>query len=215
MLARVIARVRRASLVKDVVVATSDQPADDEVERACARAEVQVFRGKEVDVLDRYYQAARRFQAGAVVRISADCPLIDPRVADEVIAVFLKESADYASNTLNRTYPRGLDTEVMTLAALGRAWVEARENYHRVHVTPYIYQNPALFRLRSVQNDQDYSQHRWTVDTPEDLTLVRAIHARLNDKESYDWREVLTVLAQHPGLRELNRHIRQKELAEA
>jgi spore coat polysaccharide biosynthesis protein SpsF len=214
MLDRVVRRTKRASQLSEVVVATTVEPDDDAIVTECDRLGVQVFRGSEDDVLDRYYHAAMTFKAEAVVRITSDCPLIDSSVIDEVVRAFSGETPDYASNSLTRTYPRGLDVEVMTMEALARAWNEATEPYHRVHVTPYLYQHPDVFRLLSLKAEADYSHLRWTVDTPEDLELVRSIYERLGNDDSFGWRSVLTLLADEPSLSELNRHVPQKSLEE-
>ncbi len=214
MLARVVRRVQRAKLVEQVVVATSTENSDVPIIEACASLGVQVTRGSETDVLDRYYQAARRSHAEAVVRITADCPLIDPGVMDQVIAAFLKQRPDYASNIITRTYPRGLDTEVLTIMALERTWKEAIEPYQRVHVTPYFYQNPQLFRLLAVTSTQDYSQQRWTVDTAEDLAFVREIYRQLGNRDDFTWCEVLALIQSDPTLAEMNTDIHQKALHE-
>ncbi len=121
-LARVVERLRRAHLVGELVIATTTDPADDVIVRECESLGVQTFRGAEKDVLDRYYQAALHFNAEAVVRITSDCPLIDPEITDNVIRVFLDQRPDYASNALQRTYPRGLDTEAIAFEALERTW---------------------------------------------------------------------------------------------
>jgi len=213
MLARVVRRVQRATLLDEVVVATTTESVDDAIVIECEDLGVPVFRGDEEDVLDRFYWAARAYQAQIVVRITADCPLISPQIIDRVVGAFLDAEPDYASNcTLEHTYPRGLDTEVMTMAVLEHAWYEAAERYQRVHVTPYLYQNPGLFRLLSVTNDQDYSGYRWTVDTPEDLKFVCAVYNRLGSTGDFSWMDVLALLAQEPALAEMNRDIRQKSL---
>ena len=214
MLSRVVHRSRRAALVDEIVVATTVKPNDDAIVAECKRIDAPIFRGEEENVLDRYFKAAEAYRAEAVVRITSDCPLIDPEIVDEIVHVFLKEKPDYASNALERTFPRGLETEVMTLDSIGRVWREAREAYQRVHVTPYIYQNPALFRLLSVTAEADYSDHRWTVDTPADLDFVQAVYARLGNDDSFSWRHVLKILDREPDLMDLNRHIRQKALEE-
>lgn len=214
MLARVVHRTQRTRQLDEVVVATTVKEMDEAIVSEANKLGVPVFRGDEQDVLDRYYQAALIHRADVVVRITSDCPLIDPEVIDRVVGAFLNETPDYASNGLIRTYPWGLDTEVITLESLARAWREARELYQRTHVTPYIYQHPGKFRLLSVRNDVDYSAYRWTVDTPEDLDFVRAVYARLGAAEKFSWREVLEVLAREPALTELNSHIRQKALEE-
>jgi spore coat polysaccharide biosynthesis protein SpsF len=211
-LERVVSRVRRCRLVSDVVVATSAEPADDVILNECQRLGTEAFRGSEQDVLDRYYRAAQQAGAEVVVRITSDCPLIDPEVSDETIQKFLVERPDYASNALERTYPRGLDTEVMTFAALECAWTEARQAYQREHVTPFLYQHPERFKLLSVKGDHDYSQYRWTLDTPEDLEFLRAVYARSIDHQDLSWRDVLNIVQREPELAEMNRHIVQKTI---
>jgi len=213
-LARVVNRLRRARLIDEVWIATTDRAADDVIVKECRSLAVSVSRGDQEDVLDRYFRAAQLAKADIVVRITSDCPLIDPEITDKTIAAFLQSCPDYASNALARTYPRGLDTEVMFFATLGRAWQEARKPYERVHVTPYIYEHPAEFKLLSVTGDVDYSSHRWTVDTSEDLELLRAIYARLKDNPSFLWQDVLEVLKREPELVELNRFVKQKALHE-
>lgn len=215
MLARVVNRLRRSRLVNEVLVATTDSRSDDVIVKECQSLSVSVSRGDQQDVLDRYFRAAQLSKAALVVRITSDCPLIDPEVTDKTIAAFLEARPDYASNVLTRTYPRGLDTEVMSLSSLARAWQEARKPYEREHVTPFFYEHPAEFRLLSVTGDANYSGHRWTVDTSQDLEFVRAIYDRLNDHPSFLWRDVLDVLDREPGLMDLNRSVAQKALHEA
>lgn len=212
MLARVVRRVRRAALVDRVAVATSDAPEDDVVAAECRRLAVPCFHGSENDVLDRYRRAAGAFSADVVVRVTADCPMIDPGVIDLAIAAFLRARPDYASNTLRRTWPRGLDTEVTTAAALDRAWREATEDYQRVHVMPYFYQNPDRFGLLSVTGPHDLGDWRWTVDTPEDLEFARAIFGRLGPGDGFSWRDVRRLVTAEPSLADINRHVRQKAL---
>jgi spore coat polysaccharide biosynthesis protein SpsF len=214
MLERVVERLRQARLVDEVVIATTDQAADDVIVEECRRRDVRVCRGDENDVLDRYYRAAQTVKAEVVVRVTSDCPLIDAEITDKTIAAFLESRPDYAANTLKRTYPRGLDTEVMSVDALTRAWQDARNAYERTHVTPYIYEHADEFRLLSVTGDADYSGHRWTVDTPEDLELIRAIYTRFENQARFSWREVLAVLEREPALMDLNRSIMQKALRE-
>ena len=213
-LMRVIGRVRQMQMVDDLIVATTTESPDDRVAEMARQNEVQVFRGSEDDVLDRYYKAACAFNAGVVVRITADCPLIDPEVSDHVIQQFFNVHPDYASNTLERTYPRGLDTEVMTFTALHRAWEEASELYQRIHVTPYLYQNPQLFRLLSVTGGVDHSHHRWTLDTGEDLEFLQMVYTRLAGKTGTGWRDVLGIIEREPALAEINRTIAQKAIHE-
>jgi spore coat polysaccharide biosynthesis protein SpsF len=212
MLARVVARLARSRLVDAVMVATTTAPADDAVAQECARLEAGLFRGSEDDVLDRYERAATAAGARTVVRITADCPLIDPAVVDRVIRSLAASAADYASNILVRTYPRGLDTEAFSVDALHEAWARASEPYQRAHVTPYLYEHSERFRLVSVVNDLDASSHRWTVDTPDDLRLLREIYARLENRDDIDWREALALVTREPMLAEINRGVDQKPL---
>jgi spore coat polysaccharide biosynthesis protein SpsF len=213
-LTRVVQRVRRARLIDEVLIATTNEPADNAIVEECERCFVPVFRGDESDVLDRYYRAALACRAAVIVRITSDCPLIDPDITDKTIAAFLDARPDYASNALVRTYPRGLDTEVMTLEALERAWRDAGEPYQRAHVTPYIYQHPDAFTVLPVTGDADYSGHRWTLDTPEDLAFIRAIYARVEDRYNFGWRDVLGILDREPELAEMNRMVLQKAVHE-
>ncbi len=213
MLARVVRRVQRANRVDSVVVATTVDPSDDLVVAACQHLNVPVRRGSVEDVLDRYYQTALALQADTVVRVTADCPLIEPELIDRAVDVFQAEHPDYVSNFFEqRRYPRGLDVEVVSFSALARAWHETTLPYQRAHVTPFIYQHPELFRLVTVTGDEDYSHYRWTVDTWEDLSFIRAVYHRLSNREDVHWREVISLLEREPELTRINQHILQKEL---
>jgi spore coat polysaccharide biosynthesis protein SpsF len=209
-LARVVDRLRRATRVKEIVVATTDSAADEAIVQECHQIEVLTFRGSEFDVLDRYHEAARVFAARAVVRITSDCPVIDPELVDETVRMFHDQRADYASNSLMPSYPRGLDTEVFTTIALERAWRESREPYQREHVTPYFYEHPELFNLISLRSRMDYSRYRWTLDTAADLTLLRKIYARFGSQNDFDWRQAVRLMEREPELAELNSHVVQQ-----
>lgn len=214
MLARVLERLRRSSLINEWLVATTDLPADDAIIAECRRLSVGVSRGDADDVLDRYYRAAQLAKADVVVRITSDCPLIDPAVTDKTITAFLEAHPDFASNCIERTYPRGLDTEVMSFAALAKVWQVAHKRHEREHVTAYFYEHPAEFKMVSVTADADYSSHRWTVDTREDLEFVRAIYARLKSQPEFSGRDVLVLVEREPQLIELNSSVEQKALHE-
>lgn len=214
MLQRVVARTRRANSLADVLVATSTDPADDVVVKECDRLSIRYFRGSESDVLDRYYRAALSLGAKVFVRITSDCPLIDPSVIDRTVSAFYSSGADYAANILQRTYPRGLDTEVFTLEGLERCWREAKDEYQRVHVTPYFYQHPEIFRLHSVTGSQNFSMYRWTVDTPEDLRFIQAVYAQLGPGDEFGWEDVLDLVQREPQLSAINQSVAQKALHE-
>lgn len=211
MLAHVVQRTLRCPVINEVVVATTVLTRDDPIIDECRRLGLgNPFRGSESDVLDRYYWAAKQAHADCVVRITSDCPLIDPEVIGEALQLFMRAEADYVSNTLTRTYPRGLDAEVISHDALSRAWREAKERHQREHVTPYLYEHPKLFRIACVETDFDFSELRWTVDTEEDLTLLRAIHERLSRSVAFSWKDVLNLMWREPELAAINAHIQQK-----
>jgi spore coat polysaccharide biosynthesis protein SpsF len=207
----VVRRTKQAKSVSLVMVATSDGPRDDVIERFCERTRTACFRGSEQDVLDRYYQSAKSFSPDAVVRITADCPLIDPMVIDTVVRVFQESNYDYVSNTIVPTYPDGLDTEVFSYRVLEHAWREARAKSEREHVTPFIWKHPELFRLRNVENHRNVSELRWTVDTPQDLGFVRRVYEYLDELPSFGMNKVLALLEEHPELKEINAGFERNE----
>ncbi len=214
MMARVIERLRRAKKLTDVVVATTIDPDDNAVEELATQRGWNLYRGSHLDVLDRYYQAAKKFEADVVVRITCDCPLIDPGVVDKVVSHFIESQPgiDYASNFLEpRTYPRGLDTEVFHFSVLERCWKEGNDPSSREHVTPYIYRNPQIFKTAGVWNETNHADLRWTVDTPEDMELVRRIYGHFKH-DRFTWQEALELIRQHPDWSELNRAIEQKKV---
>lgn len=177
MILRQIERLRRARKLERIVVATSVRADDDPLVEALTAADVPVHRGDLDDVLGRFIGALDAFPANALVRLTADCPLADPEVIDATIARFEAAGADYASNVAEpRTFPKGLDVEVMTAAALRRAAAETADPYDREHVTPYLYRNPDRFRLASHAQAADEGEVRWTVDRPDDLEFVRAVY---------------------------------------
>lgn len=214
MIGHVVERVGRARQVDEVWVATTTREDDDAIEALCERNGWPVFRGSESDVLDRYVGCARAAAADVVVRVTSDCPLLDPGLVDAVVAALLREEADYASNTAEpRTYPRGLDVEAVTREAIERAGAEAREPHEREHVTPYIYREGGDFTRVALRSERDRSRHRWTVDTPEDLALVRRIAEHFGPRlDLVGWREVLAVVEGHPDRFASNAHVRQKSL---
>jgi spore coat polysaccharide biosynthesis protein SpsF len=212
-LARVVARLSRSERVNQVVIATTTTTADEVIVKEAERNARAWFCGSEQDVLSRYLQAAEQFRADLVVRITSDCPLVDPDVVDRVISEALSSDADFASNCIHRTYPRGLDTEVFTLDALRRVDDMCDQTHYREHVTPIFYERPDLFRVRSVTGSEDYTRFRWTLDTPEDLELIRAIYSRFDNRDDFGWREVVSLMEEHPELNEINSHVIQKAVA--
>ena len=217
MLAHVIERLKNAKLVDEIVIATTRQEEDRTILKFADKSRVKSFAGSGEDVLDRYYQAAKKYQADVVVRITSDCPLIDPDVVDQVIVFYLKNKSTvgYVSNSLKRSYPRGLDTEVFPFEVLKRAWQEANKPYQREHVTPYIYQHPEIFHLANVENNEDLSYMRWTVDEERDLEFVREVYKRLyKEGEIFLMEDILTLLRKEPQLMQINKNVKQKALIE-
>jgi spore coat polysaccharide biosynthesis protein SpsF (cytidylyltransferase family) len=199
MLERVIARASSARRIQRVVVATSRSEEDDRIEELCRSRGVAVFRGSEHDVLERYLGAAEEIDADPVVRLTADCPLLDPAVVDAVVARFERGDVDYAANINPPTFPDGLDAEVLSRAALERAAREARLSSEREHVTLYIRNHPEIFRLANVVHSPDLSALRWTVDEPEDLELVRAVYSAFGGR-AFGMDDVLRLLSERPEL---------------
>ncbi len=212
MIIRQVERVRRASLIDELVVATSIESSDDELEQVCLKNDIACFRGSLDDVLDRFYQAAARFQPEYVVRLTGDCPLADPDIINQVIKLCRDGDFDYASSALEPTFPDGLDAEAFRFSALASAWEEATLPSHREHVTPYIYTNPLMYRIGSFKGLEDISYLRWTVDEPVDFELVRRIYESLYPtNNSFDTQDILELLRQRPELASFNKQHERNE----
>jgi len=211
MLARVYNRIQRAASIEKVIIATSDRPRDDPIATLAHHSGWSCFRGSEMDCLDRYYQAARQHGIDPIVRVTGDCPFVDPGVIDLVVNTFLESRYIFVANRLpppwKRTYPLGLDVEVCSFAGLAYAWKHATKPYEREHVMPYLYtRNHISFYILDLPTD--LSRHRWTVDTPADLAFARAVYAHFGNVH-FDWRELLAYLKQHPEVERINAHVEQ------
>lgn len=204
-------RVRRARRLDGVVVVTSTDASDDALVEALAATDVAVFRGSLHDVLERYGQAAEAANADVVVRLTGDCPLIDPTIIDAVVELRESSGADYCSNVAPPTFADGLDVECFTRAALDRARHEARQPAEREHVTPWMRSPAAELRIANLAGLVDTSHLRLTVDYPDDLEMVRAVVARLDDdRPAFDHFDILRCLAAERALLTLNRHDRNE-----
>jgi len=214
MLWHVVNRVRMARSLDRVVVGTSIEAADDAIARFCAAHHIECFRGSETDVLDRFYRAALHFAADTIVRITADCPLIDPHVIDKVVSTYCAGAFDYVTNTLRYTYPDGLDTEVCSVTALSMAWREAQLPSEREHVTSYL-RSAERFRVENIANEPDLSAYnlRWTVDEAADLEFVRAVYSRMWSKRQFLFflEDILQLLESEPQLVRMNHGILRNE----
>lgn len=213
MLWHVINRLSYSKLIDKIVVATTLDIEDDRTEEFCTANHIPYYRGSVEDVLSRYYETARVFNAGTIIRITSDCPLIDPVIIDKMLTEYEleKELCDYMSNVVQRTFPRGLDTEIISFHALEKAFAEARTNSDREHVTPYIYSNPKSFKIKSYTGNIDYSFHRWTVDTEEDFKLIEAVYNFLYKPDRlFLFEDVIKLFDNNPGLIKINQHVKQK-----
>ena len=233
MLQRVFIRTSRAATVTETVFATTTDPSDDPVAEYCDFSGISFTRGNLFDVLDRYYQAARQAKADIIVRVTADCPVIDPDLIDHAVSILLEGDYDFTANRLpppfHRTYPIGLDVEVSTFAGLEKAWKESTETFHREHVMPYFYEgvelttvnrqlqsgiSPRGFRIALINHTTDFGDYRWTVDTPEDLEFMRQVYSRFDGGDDFTWEDVLGVVHKEPQLMKINAGVRHNTLTD-
>ncbi|MBI3173084.1 MAG: glycosyltransferase family protein [Chloroflexi bacterium] len=231
MLTRVFVRTSRAATVTETVFATTTDPGDDPVAEYCDFSGIPFTRGSLYDVLDRYYQAAKETKADIIVRITADCPVMDPALIDDVVHTILDGEYDFVCNRLpppwHRTYPIGLDVEACTFKVLEQAWKEATEPQHREHAMPYFYEgveltrqsrtletgtSPRGFNIAQLHHTTDFGDYRWTVDTPEDLEFMRQVYARFDGRDDFTWKEVLDLVHDEPELMKINAGVQHKTL---
>jgi spore coat polysaccharide biosynthesis protein SpsF len=209
-LEHVVNRIKACKTISQVVVATSTDQTDDAIQSWCDKTSVSCYRGSLEDVLDRYYQSAKIYQTDAVVRITADCPVIDPTIVDEVVKEFLAGGYEYYG--LSGEFPDGLDCTVFAFSALERAWREAKLPSEREHVGPYIENHPELFKSGGLNKFTGLSHHRWTLDEPRDYDFLQAVFAALYREESpFLASEVLTLLENKPELMDFNSDIIRNE----
>lgn len=218
MLARVLARASRASFIDEVMVATTIDPSDEPIAEFCERTGVPCFRGDLYDVLDRYYQAAGLSGADVIVRLTADCPFIDPQEIDRTIGHFRLTCSDFTANRLpppfRRTTAIGMDTEVVSFAALERAWQEAVEPFEREHVMPYLYDQPGRFKISLADWQEDLSHLRFTVDTPADLEVANQVYAFFDNRDDFTLQDLLAANTRHPEWQEQVAGVKHNDLFE-
>lgn len=212
MLTRQIERIAKAKRIGRILVATSDTPSDNPIASLCDELGVSCFRGALDDVLDRFYQAATVVAPMHVVRLTADCPLTDPELIDRVIDCHLSGNYDYTSNTIEPTFPDGLDVEIFRFACLEQAWLEATLPSQREHVTLYIYSHPKRFKIGSYKAQQNQSALRWTVDEPADFELIETIYKTLfPTNQAFTTKDVMELLDRMPALKTLNAKYQRNE----
>ena len=210
-----IERLKRVKLADQIVIATTTNYTDQPIVDLCDRLSIASYRGSEDDVLARYHGTAITYQADVVVRITSDCPIIDPQVIDQVIQSYLDANPkyDYVSNCSTRSYPRGMDTEIFTFQSLNEAFYQANAQSDREHVTPFIYRKSNRYNLGQINYVENHSTHRWTVDTLEDFELIKKIIENLYPlKPEFSLEDCLELLSQNPAWMAINQHIEQKHL---
>lgn len=231
MLQRVFIRTSRSATVNETIFATTTDESDNPVAEYCDFSGIPFTRGSQFDVLDRYYQTAKQAQADIVVRITADCPVIDPQLIDDIVYTLLEDQFDFVCNRLpppyHRTYPIGLDVEACTFKVLEQAWKEAKEPQHREHAMPYLYEgveltrqsrtletgtSPRGFKVALLHHTMDFGDYRWTVDTPEDLEFMRQVYSRFDGHNDFSWKDMLDLVHHEPGLAEINSGVKHKTL---
>jgi spore coat polysaccharide biosynthesis protein SpsF len=214
MLCWVVDRTRLARSIDEAIIATTIERADEAIVELCEQEDYLCYRGSPGDVLDRYWQAANLHEAEVIVRITADCPLIDPGLIDDAVETLLTSEPplDFVANRLpwERTYPIGLDVEVCTARVLGIAWRDAEEKHQREHVMPFIYEHPNRFRTLLLNAEDDYGALRWTVDTIEDLMFVRQVVKELPGQFDFNWHDVLNIVEANPELAEINANVEHR-----
>ena len=205
MLEFLVERLRRVRNVNNLVIATTTNVTDEPIVELCRELGVDCFRGSELDVLARYHGAAVQSQADPIIRITSDCPVIDPALVEIVVDTYLKGSFDYVC-TDRGTHPVGMNTEVFSFAALDRAMKDSVVQYDREHVTPYIYKTrPDLFKIRKVMQSVDQSSHRWTLDTAEDFQLLSLIFENLYPKnKNFSIADMIDLMDQNPDWKKIN-----------
>lgn len=213
-LEHVILRVKQCKEVDDIIIATTTCDRDEAIANEAIRCGAKYFRGSENDVLSRYYLAAKENNADIIVRITSDCPLIDPIIADKVIQFYKNSEYDIVTNAgldlSQRTFPRGLDVEVFSFSALEDAFNNADKEYQREHVTPYVYEH---YKTGHFKNQADFSKYRWTLDTDEDFELISKIYNYLyKGKHDFYLTEILDLMEKYPELPKINEHVEQKKL---
>ena len=206
MLSLQIERIQRSKKIDKLIVATSNDRSDSDIEDLCINIQIPCFRGSLDDVLDRFYQTATQYKPEHVVRLTGDCPLIDPEIIDKVINFYFEGDFNYATNSMAPyTFPDGLDVEVFSFTVLEKAWHEARLPSHREHVTPFICQHPEIFKVGYYKNEVDLSYLRWTVDEPEDFELIRQIYEALyKQNPKFTTQDILDFLYKNPSLLHIN-----------
>ena len=203
-----LSRVLKSKLLKKIIIATSTESEDDLIENFCNKNGYECFRGSENDVLTRYYECAKIYNVDVIVRLTADCPLIDPVVIDDVVKLYIESGVDYAANTVppeESSYPDGSDVEVFSFKALEKSFFRAEKDSEREHVTHYLWKSNNGFKIVQLKQENDWSKYRFTIDYPEDLQVVKFIIEELNRRNSFgSLNEVIEIIDANPDIKKIN-----------
>ncbi len=204
MICHIINRIKKAKNIDQIILATSNVESDKILLNIAKKFEIIGFAGDEKDVLDRYYNAAILYHANPVIRITGDCPLVDPILLDKMIDFFQKSNYDYVSNTLERTFPDGLDIEIFSIGALKKTYDESKWSSEREHVTPYILKNQNKFKTYNYKNEKNLSHLRWCVDKQNDLLMIKRIFQEMRPNHFFSTDDILKIISEKPDISQIN-----------
>ena len=211
LLEHIINRIKESNKIKQIIIATTDLIEDDKIVDCAKKNDVKFYRGDVNNVLDRYYNAAKDNNANIIIRITADDPFKDPVIIDEIIEYFENNNYDYVSNTIKPTFPIGIDVEVFSFDSLKKVWLNAQDIDDLEHVTLFILKNINMFKIKNIENGNDLSHLRWTIDTKEDFLMAEQVYKYLYDKKKiFLMNDILILLKKHPEIIEINRSIKQR-----
>ncbi len=210
-LRQVVSRVSAAKSVDEAIVVTTIEKGDLPIVKACADMGIRVFCGSEEDVLDRYYQISRLLKPKSIIRITADCPLMDPEIIDKVVMRHQDCNSDYTSNAITETFPDGLDVEVVDYQALEKAWNLSKQLSEREHVTLFIRNHPELFKIESVDNFENTGNYRWTLDEQRDYEFIMKVYEYFYPVVDFGYKDIFKLLKKDPELEKINQNIVRNE----
>lgn len=203
-------QLQNSKLLDKIIIATTTNPEDNIIEEFGHSKNIQCFRGSSLDVLDRYFQCAKKFNLKHIARITSDCPLIDPTIVDQTIEIYNNETYDYVNNFYKRSFPSGTEVEIISFNTLEKTWKEAKKPSEREHVTPYIYNNPMKFKIGSLEYETNISNLHWAVDRIEDFKLVKTLYQKINKKPIL-LADILNLIKKEPSLLEINKYTNPHE----
>jgi len=203
-LSYVVNQLKHCNLLDKIIIAITNLSEDEKIVEFANKLEIPYFRGNPTDVLDRYYQCAKKFSISTIIRITSDDPLIDPTIVDQIIEKFNSSSFDYITNCRPRTYPQGTEAEIFSFSTLETAWQNAKKPSEREHVTPYLFNNPKKFKIFNIEYSKNISHLRWTVDMEQDLQFVKAVVSKI-PKRPILMKDIISLLEKEPDLVNINK----------